>query len=69
MDGKRTGFPGVLGGVYGPIKVSLQYDDVSFEASIRAVDGQGGAAGQATSETALRMACSNASGGWAPVIR
>jgi hypothetical protein len=24
---------------------------------------------QATSDTALRMACSNASGGWAPVIR
>ena len=27
------------------------------------------APGQATSDTALRMACSNASGGWAPVIR
>jgi hypothetical protein len=31
-------------------------------------DGQG-RTGQATSDTALRMACSNASGGWAPVIR
>jgi hypothetical protein len=31
-------------------------------------DGQGGT-DQATSDTAFRMACSNASGGWAPVIR
>ena len=41
LDGKRTGFPGVLGGVYGPIKGFLQCD-ASFEASIRVVDGQGG---------------------------
>ena len=68
VEGKRTGFPGVLGGVYGPIKVFLQCDDVSFEASVDAVDGQRGT-GQATSDAALRMACSNASGGWAPVIR
>lgn len=68
LDGKRTGFPGVLGGLYGPVKGVLQCGDASFEASISAVDGQRGT-GQATSDTALRMACSNASGGWAPVIR
>ena len=68
LDGKRTGFPGVLGGLYGPVTGVLQCGDAFFEASISAVDGQG-RTGQATSDAALRMACSNASGGWAPVIR
>ena len=41
-DGHRTGFPGALGGLYGPVKGVLQCGDAFLEASISAVDGQGG---------------------------
>jgi hypothetical protein len=68
-DGHRTGFPGALGGLYGPVKGVLSAAPRSLR--LRSVPSMVRAApvGQATSETALRMACSNASGGWAPVIR
>jgi hypothetical protein len=39
MDGKCVGFPGVIGGLHGPVTGVLQSGDAFFEAWIGAVDG------------------------------